>query len=47
MSCDGAETTVWSAVSGAPLSISTLQPGLQFHPSIATRLSKNMNNGSV
>lgn len=47
MSCDGAETTVWSAESGAPLSISTWQPGLHFHLSIATRSSKPMNNGAV
>lgn len=37
MSCDGAETIVWPAESGAPLSISTLQPGLHFFLSIATR----------
>jgi 3-dehydroquinate synthase class II len=27
---EGAETIVWSGESGAPLSISTLQPGLHF-----------------
>ena len=46
MSYDRAETTVWPAESGAPLSISTLQPGLHFHLSIATRSRKTRNNGA-
>lgn len=47
MSSDGAEAIVRTAESGAPLSISTLQPGLHFFLSIATRSSKTTNNGAV
>ena len=46
MSCEGAETIVWSGESGAPLSISALQPGLHFFVSIATRSLKTSNNGA-
>lgn len=46
MSCDRAETIVWTGESGAPLSISTWQPGLHFHLSIATRSNKTRNNGA-
>jgi hypothetical protein len=46
MSCESAETIVWSGESGAPLSISALQLGLHFFVSIATRSLKTKNNGS-
>lgn len=47
MSCEGAETIVWPAKSGAPLSISILQPGLHFFSSIANGVSRTTNNGAV